>query len=138
MRGWGGRIARCAGGRFARQAPQQIVDRGAWRLEEGARFQVLAPVIRGRKGEYTELLRELQVKGYSRARVDGTVIRLDSVAQRRGRELPALTKYEKHTIEVVVDRLAVKADAQAAADGLGGDGAGPVGWGGAAGLRGLG
>src|SRR6202042_1516321 len=45
---------------IARQAPQQIVDR-VLELEEGARFQVLAPVIRGRKGEYTELLRELQV-----------------------------------------------------------------------------
>jgi excinuclease ABC subunit A len=93
-----------------RQAPQQIVDR-VLELEAGARFQVLAPVIRGRKGEYTELLRELQAKGYSRARVDGTVIRLDSVGE-DGRGLPALKKYEKHTIEVVVDRLAVKADAR--------------------------
>ena len=64
---------------IARQSPQQIVDR-VLELEEGARFQVLAPVIRGRKGEYGELLRELQAKGYSRARVDGMVIRLDSVA----------------------------------------------------------
>ena len=96
---------------IARQAPQQIVDR-VLELEEGARFQVLAPVIRGRKGEYTELLRELQVKGYSRARVDGTVIRLDSVAGGEAGELPALKKYEKHTIEVVVDRLAVKEDAR--------------------------
>ena len=95
---------------IARQAPQQIVDR-VLELEEGARFQVLAPVIRGRKGEYGELLRELQAKGYSRARVDGTVIRLDSAAADGG-GLPALRKYEKHTIEVVVDRLAVKADAR--------------------------
>jgi excinuclease ABC subunit A len=95
----------------ARQTPQQIVDR-VLELGEGTRFQVLAPVIRGRKGEYTELLRELQVKGYSRARVDGTVIRLDSVASGEGGELPVLKKYEKHTIEVVVDRLAVKADAR--------------------------
>ena len=93
-----------------RQTPQQIVDR-VLELDEGARFQVLAPVIRGRKGEYTELLRELQVKGYSRARVDGTVIRLDSVGDSPG-QLPALKKYEKHTIEVVVDRLSVKADAR--------------------------
>ncbi len=96
---------------IARQTPQQIVDR-VLELEEGARFQVLAPVIRGRKGEYTELLRELQLKGYSRARVDGTVIRLDSVAGGEAGELPALKKYEKHTIEVVVDRLAVRADAR--------------------------
>ncbi len=95
---------------IARQAPQQIVDR-VLELEEGARFQVLAPVIRGRKGEYAELLRELQAKGYSRARVDGAVIRLDGAAGDGG-GLPALKKYEKHTIEVVVDRLAVKADAR--------------------------
>jgi excinuclease ABC subunit A len=99
------------GRRIARQTPQQIVDR-VLELAEGTRFQVLAPVIRGRKGEYTELLREMQVKGYSRARVDGTVIRLDSVAGEEAGELPALKKYEKHTIEVVVDRLAVKADAR--------------------------
>ncbi len=61
---------------IARQMPQQIVDR-VLELDEGTRFQVLAPVIRGRKGEYTELLRELQVKGYSRARVDGVAIRLE-------------------------------------------------------------
>ena len=96
---------------IARQTPQQIVDR-VLELDEGSRFQVLAPVIRERKGEYTELLRELQVKGYSRARVDGTVVRLDTVAGGEAGELPALKKYEKHTIEVVVDRLAVKADAR--------------------------
>ena len=89
---------------IARQTPQQIVDR-VLELEEGTRFQVLAPVVRGRKGEYGELLRELQTKGYSRARVDGTVIRLDEATSSA---LPALKKYEKHDIEVVVDRLAVK------------------------------
>ena len=78
-------------------------------LEEGTRFQVLAPVVRGRKGEYTELLRELQVKGYSRARVDGTVIRLETAVSG---DLPALKKYEKHDIEVVVDRLDVKESAR--------------------------
>jgi excinuclease ABC subunit A len=97
---------------IARQSPQQIVDR-VMELEEGARFQVLAPVVRGRKGEYTEMLRELQAKGYSRARVDGVVIRLDSVAAGgAGTELPALKKYEKHNIEVVVDRLAVQESAR--------------------------
>src|SRR5580700_10591898 len=60
-----------------RQTPQQIVDQ-ILELSEGSRFQVLAPVVRGRKGEYTELLRDLQVKGFSRARVDGQVIRLDT------------------------------------------------------------
>jgi len=91
---------------IARQTPQQIVDR-VLELEEGTRFQVLAPVVRGRKGEYTELLKELQAKGYSRARVDGTVIRLDEVANDTT-TLPVLKKYEKHDIEVIIDRLAVK------------------------------
>ena len=89
---------------IARQTPQQIVDR-VLELEEGTRFQVLAPVVRGRKGEYGELLRELQTKGYSRARVDGTVVRLDEATSSA---LPTLKKYEKHDIEVIVDRLAVK------------------------------
>jgi excinuclease ABC subunit A len=89
---------------IARQSPQQIVDR-VLELDEGTRFQVLAPVVRGRKGEYGELLRELQTKGYSRARVDGTIIRLDEATSSA---LPALKKYEKHDIEVIIDRLAVK------------------------------
>jgi excinuclease ABC subunit A len=101
---------------IARQSPQQIVDR-VLELEEGTRFQVLAPVVRGRKGEYAELLRELQVKGFSRARVDGQLVRLDSVGPAGpggsgSGELPALKKYEKHDIEVVVDRLAVKESAR--------------------------
>ena len=108
MRGWASRTARSAGAPIARQSPQQIVDR-VLELEEGTRFQVLAPVVRSRKGEYTELLRELQAKGYSRARVDGTVIRLDSATTGT---LPALKKYEKHDIEVVVDRLDVKQSAR--------------------------
>jgi excinuclease ABC subunit A len=91
---------------IARQTPQQIVDR-VLELEDGTRFQVLAPVVRGRKGEFTELLKELQSKGYSRARVDGTVIRLDEVAN-DATVIPALKKYEKHDIEVIIDRLAVK------------------------------
>ena len=89
---------------IARQTPQQIVDR-VMELEDGTRFQVLAPVVRGRKGEYGELLRELQTKGYSRARVDGTIVRLDEAL---ASQLPALKKYEKHDIEVIVDRLSVK------------------------------
>jgi excinuclease ABC subunit A len=93
---------------IARQAPQQIVDR-VLELEEGTRFQVLAPVVRGRKGEYGELLRELQTKGYSRARVDSTIVRLDEALSG---QLPALKKYEKHDIEVIVDRLAVKESAR--------------------------
>ena len=93
---------------IARQTPQQIVDR-MLELEEGTRFQVLAPVVRGRKGEYGELFRELQTKGYSRARVDGVVVRLDEAS---AGQLPTLKKYEKHDIEAVIDRLSVKASAR--------------------------
>ncbi|GGV31534.1 UvrABC system protein A [Actinomadura cremea] len=88
---------------ISKQAPQQIVDR-VLELEEGTRFQVLAPVIRGRKGEYVELFRELQAKGFSRALVDGQLVRLD--------EAPKLKKQEKHDISIVVDRLSVKASAR--------------------------
>ncbi len=88
---------------IARQTPQQIVDR-VLELEEGHRFQVLAPVVRGRKGEYADLFRELQTKGYSRARVDGVTISLEAP--------PTLKKQEKHTIEVVIDRLSVKSSAK--------------------------
>jgi excinuclease ABC subunit A len=83
----------------ARQTPQQIVDQ-ILALGEGIRFQVLAPVVRGRKGEYLDLFAELQSKGFARARVDGQTIALT--------EPPKLKKQEKHSIEVVVDRLAVK------------------------------
>jgi excinuclease ABC subunit A len=85
---------------IARQTPQQIVDR-ILSGEEGARFQVLAPVIRGRKGEYGELFRQLQAQGFSRALVDGEPHDLAD-------EPPKLNKQQKHTIEVVVDRLQVK------------------------------
>ncbi|WP_036555866.1 excinuclease ABC subunit UvrA [Nocardioides insulae] len=87
------------GAPIQRQTPQQIVDR-IMELEEGRRFQVLAPVIRARKGEYVELFSQLQSQGYSRARVDGELHMLDNP--------PKLAKQKKHTIEVVVDRLAVK------------------------------
>ena len=83
----------------ARQTPQQIVDQ-LQELEDGTRFQVLAPVVRGRKGEFVDLFKELSAKGYSRARVDGDLIQLS--------DPPKLGKQFKHTIEVVVDRLVVK------------------------------
>jgi excinuclease ABC subunit A len=91
------------GAAIARQSPQQIVDR-VLDLDEGTRFQVLAPVVRGRKGEYAELFRELQTKGFARARVDGAVVMLS--------DPPKLAKYEKHDIDVVIDRLSVKRDAK--------------------------
>ncbi|GAA4097305.1 excinuclease ABC subunit UvrA [Nocardioides kongjuensis] len=91
------------GAPIERQTPQQIVDR-MMALEEGTRFQVLAPVVRGRKGEFVELFRQLQSQGFSRARVDGETHNLDNP--------PTLDKKYKHTIEVVVDRLAVKETAK--------------------------
>jgi excinuclease ABC subunit A len=91
------------GSPIERQTPQQIVDR-VLQLEEGTRFQVLAPVIRGRKGEYVELFRTLQSQGFSRARVDGETVQLADMIEGQ----PKLEKQKKHTIEVVVDRLAAK------------------------------
>jgi len=88
---------------IAKQTPQNIVDQ-ILALKEGVRFQVLAPVIRARKGEFVDLFREFTTQGYSRARVDGVVYPLA--------EIPKLKKQDKHTIEVVIDRLAVKADAK--------------------------
>ncbi|MCC2319811.1 excinuclease ABC subunit UvrA [Cellulomonas xiejunii] len=84
------------GERVTAQTPQQIVDR-LLELPDGTRYQVLAPVVRGRKGEYADLFRELQGKGFSRARVDGEVVQLASP--------PTLEKKLKHDIDVVVDRL---------------------------------
>jgi excinuclease ABC subunit A len=83
-----------------RQTPQQIVDR-VLQLPEGTRFQVLAPVVRGRKGEYTELLSDLAKQGFARARVDGEVRELNQTIE--------LARYENHSIAVIVDRLVSKA-----------------------------
>jgi excinuclease ABC subunit A len=84
---------------ISRQSPQQIVDR-LMDLEEGTRFQILAPVVSGRKGEYVEVFRQLAGQGFSRARVDNEVISLT--------EPPTLDKQKKHSIDVIVDRLAIK------------------------------
>ena len=87
------------GSPVARQTPQQIVDR-ILEFDEGTRFQILAPVIRGRKGEYEQLLKDLVQDGFSRARIDGEVRELtDDIS---------LDRYFQHTIEVVVDRLVKK------------------------------
>ncbi|HSF85267.1 MAG TPA: excinuclease ABC subunit UvrA [Acidimicrobiia bacterium] len=87
------------GAAVSRQTPQQIVDQ-ILELEEGTRFQVLAPVVRGRKGEYEVLLKDLAKEGFARARIDGEV--RDLVEDIR------LDRYFQHTIEVVVDRLVRK------------------------------
>jgi excinuclease ABC subunit A len=86
---------------IGRQTPDQIVDQ-VMELPEGTRFQVLAPVVRGRKGEYGKLLDELARKGFPRARIDGEVRELSEPIR--------LPKTYKHTIEVVVDRLVAKPD----------------------------
>jgi excinuclease ABC subunit A len=91
-----------------RQTPQQIVDR-VLQLPEGTRFQVLAPVVRGRKGEYEGLLADLAGQGYARARIDGELVELSSLAVSRADGAPRpLARYEMHTIEVVVDRLVLR------------------------------
>ena len=86
-----------------KQTPQQIVDQ-VLAMEEGARFQVLAPIVRTRKGEFVDLFANLQGQGYSRVLVDGTVHQLT--------DPPKLKKQEKHDISVVVDRLTVKPSAK--------------------------
>jgi excinuclease ABC subunit A len=88
---------------ISKQTPQQIVDQ-VLEMEPGTRFQVLAPIVRGRKGEYLDLFANLQQQGYSRARVDGQVYQLT--------DPPKLKKQEKHNIGVVVDRLSVKASSK--------------------------
>ena len=90
----------------SRQTPQQIVDR-ILQLPEGTRFQVLAPVVRGRKGEYEGLLDDLARQGFTRARVDGEIIELSSKESGGGTQTN-LARYEQHTIEVVVDRLVLR------------------------------
>ena len=87
------------GERLVRQTPQQIVDR-ILQLPEGTRFQVIAPMVRGRKGTYEQLFADVAQRGFNRVRVDGEV-----------HELPAeieLARYEQHTIEVIVDRLVLR------------------------------
>lgn len=88
---------------ISKQTPQQIVDQ-VLAMPERTRFQVLAPVVRGRKGEYVDLFEQLQSQGFARARVDGAVHPLESP--------PKLKKQEKHDVAVVVDRLTVKASAK--------------------------
>jgi excinuclease ABC subunit A len=88
---------------IARQTPQNIVDQ-ILELPPETRFQVLAPVVRERKGEFLDLFKELTTEGYSRVRVDGEVFPIG--------EVPKLKKQEKHSIEVVVDRLTAKAESK--------------------------
>jgi excinuclease ABC subunit A len=89
------------GAPIAGQSVEQIVDH-VMTLEEGARFMVLAPVVRGRKGEYKDLLEELRAEGFTRAKIDGELRRLEDDIE--------LDKKYKHDIAVVVDRLQMKPD----------------------------
>ena len=83
------------------QTVSQMVDR-MQEMEEGARIYLLAPIVRGRKGEYRREFRDLQKQGFTRVKVDGTLYDIDAV--------PALDKKFKHDIEVVVDRLVIRPD----------------------------
>ncbi|MEX2324175.1 MAG: excinuclease ABC subunit UvrA [Nitriliruptoraceae bacterium] len=86
---------------IARQTADHIVDQVS-ALPDGTRFQVLAPMVRGRKGEYAAMFQKLSTDGYSRVRVDGETHLVDDV--------PPLNKNKKHNVEVVVDRLVQKGD----------------------------
>ncbi|MRG58515.1 excinuclease ABC subunit UvrA [Agromyces sp. CFH 90414] len=89
------------GERIQKQTVQQIADQ-LIELPDGTRFQVLSPVVSKKKGEFVDLFRDLAAQGYSRAVVDGELIRLD--------EPPTLKKQVKHDISVVIDRLVASAD----------------------------
>jgi excinuclease ABC subunit A len=89
---------------ITKQTPQQIVDQ-VLAMPANTKFQVLAPIVRGRKGEFVDLFANLQSQGYARALVDGAVHLLSD-------EPPKLKKQEKHHISVVIDRLAVKASSK--------------------------
>ncbi len=81
------------------QTVSQMVDR-IMTMEEGSRLYLLAPVVRGRKGEYKKELKDIAVRGFQRVRIDGEMYEID--------EAPALDKKFKHDIEIVVDRLVVR------------------------------
>jgi excinuclease ABC subunit A len=89
------------GAEITGQTQEQIVDR-LMTLEEGTKFMVMAPVVRGRKGEYGKLFEQFRLEGYSRVKVDGELRRLD--------EEIVLDKKFKHDVSVVVDRLVMKTD----------------------------
>ncbi len=86
---------------IARQTPQQIVDR-IMKLDAGTKFQVLAPVVRGRKGQYDSLIKDLISQGFTRSYVDGKIFELSEI------DPLDLARYEQHTIKVIIDRLVIK------------------------------
>jgi excinuclease ABC subunit A len=86
---------------IAGQSAEQIIDQ-VMELEEGTRFMVLAPLVRGRKGEYGKVLEELRAEGFSRAKIDGELRMLEDEI--------VLDKKFKHDISIVVDRLVMRGD----------------------------
>ena len=88
------------GAKIEAQSAEQIVNR-LMDEPEGTKIQILAPLIRGRKGEHLDLIEQLRSDGYSRAIIDGELVRLESA--------PELAKTKKHSIAVVVDRIAIRA-----------------------------
>jgi excinuclease ABC subunit A len=88
---------------ITRQTVDSIVDT-VMRLPKGTRIQVLAPIVRGRKGEYRHVFSEVQKLGFVRVRVDGQTYEVT--------EVPPLDRYKQHTIEIVVDRLVVREGVQ--------------------------
>ena len=97
------------GEKLVRQTPQQIVDR-VLKLEEGDRFQILAPVVRGRKGTYDTLVTDLANQGFTRAVIDGQITDLNEVSgtNEDGTPVLQLERYEMHDISVIVDRLVMR------------------------------
>ena len=94
------------GEELIKQTPQQIVDK-VLALEPGTRFQVLGPVVRGRKGTYEKLFADLAKDGFARVKVDGEV---HDLAEITGDSPLKLARYEMHDIDVVVDRLVLRDD----------------------------
>ena len=89
------------GKKIEKQTIDQIVDT-ILELEEGTKIQVLAPIIRGRKGEFAKLLTDFQKEGFVRARIDGEIVELSDDIQ--------IDRKKKHNVEIVVDRLVIKPD----------------------------
>ena len=89
------------GKKIEKQTIDQIID-SILELEEGTRIQVLAPVVRGRKGEFVKMLQEFQKEGFVRARVDGETVELSDDLQ--------IDRKKKHNVELIVDRLVIKDD----------------------------
>ena len=89
------------GKKIERQSVDQIVD-DVLKLEEGTRIQILAPIIRGKKGEYKKLLEDFQKDGFVRARIDGQIVELSDDID--------IDRKKKHVIDIVIDRLVIKED----------------------------